>query len=379
MNKCKDYYRSFSIPLQDLRREYAEIKSELDEAYFRVMNSGWFILGDEVAAFEKEFAEFCSVKFAVGLDSGLDALLLTLDAWGVGEGDEVILPANTFIATAHAVSRLGARPVLIDADENNYNLDIAQIENLITERTKVILPVYLYGQIPNMDKIMELAKKYKLKVLSDAAQAHGASYQGRLAGSIGDATAFSFYPIKNLGCFGNGGLLSTNDEALMLKLKTLRNYGAEEKNHYDYIAYNSRLDELQAAFLRVKLKKLSIWNSKRQSLAKLYIDGLSTIDNIILPNASIVDDAWYGFVIRVKANQRDNLQSYLANSGISTNVLYPKPIHLQNCYQYLGYKEGAFPVVEKLSKEILNLPMSPQHSENEIRSVIEKIKEFNRE
>ncbi len=377
MNKCQNYYRSFAIPLQDLRREYAEIKTELDEAYFRVMNSGWFILGDEVSSFESEFAKSCGAKFSVGVDSGLDALLLTLDAWGIGEGDEVILPANTFIATAHAVARLGAKPVFIDVEEASYNLDIKQLESLITEKTKVIIPVYLYGQMPDMHKIMEIARKHKLKVLSDAAQAHGASYHRQIAGSIADATAFSFYPIKNLGCFGNGGLISTDDGELAAKLKVLRNYGAEQKNNYDYIAYNSRLDELQAAFLRVKLKRLDEWNKRRQVLAEIYLSELANLDEITLPQvANVNEHAWYAFIIRVKDNKRNELQEFLAGNGISTNVLYPKPIHLQNCYHPLGYKIGDFPVTETLANEILNLPISPQHSEEEIRMVSYKIREF---
>jgi dTDP-4-amino-4,6-dideoxygalactose transaminase len=365
------------IPYIDFSREYADIAVELDAAYKKVMQKAWFILGEEVANFEKEFAAYSEAKHAVGLASGIDSLILPLDAWGLKTGDEVIVAANTYIATAFAATHLGARPVFVDMNENTYNIDVSKIESAITERTKVIAPTHLYGQMADMDPILELARKYNLKVLEDAAQSHGATYKGRKCGSHGDAVAFSFYPTKNLGCNGDGGMLTANDDKLTDILLHLRNNGSKTKFYYDYIGYNSRLDELQAALLRVKLKKLDAWNQRRRDLAKLYLQKLGDLEEIILPEVpEWSSPVWHVFCIRVLDGRRESLIEHLKNNSIGHNVHYLIPPHLQNCYKSLGYGEGDFPVTERTCKEILSLPLTPYHTEEEILHTVEVIKRF---
>jgi dTDP-4-amino-4,6-dideoxygalactose transaminase len=365
------------VPYIDFTREYKSLEEEFDLAYKRVMNRGHFILGPEVLEFEKAFASYCKTKFAVGVGSGLDALILVLDAWGIGPGDEVILSANTYIATAFAITKLGAKPVVADIDKDTFNIDVSKIEALINPRTKVILPTHLYGQMADMEKICELAKKYNLKVLEDAAQSHGALQNNQICGSHGDATAFSFYPTKNLGAFGDGGAITTNCPILYDKLLHLRNNGSKTKFYYDYIGYNSRLDELQAAFLKIKLKHLDKWNQERQRLSEIYSHELQATQGLVLPTVSPKNQSvWHVYCIRVLNGLRSELVDYLHKSGIGTNVHYPQPLHLQNCYQDLGYKSGDFPLTEQFAGEILSLPLSWYHSEDEIYRVTQTVKEF---
>jgi len=347
---------SVKVPFLDLRAAYLELKDELDEAYCRVMQSGWYILGEEVEAFEREWAAFCGARHCVGVGSGLDALHLALRAMGAGPGDEVIVPSNTYIATWLAVSYAGATPVPVEPDERTYNMDPSRIEPVITEKTKVILPVHLYGQPADMDPINETARRYGLKVLEDAAQAHGARYKGRPCGSLGDAAAWSFYPGKNLGAFGDGGAVTTNDDALAEKVRKLRNYGSHVKYHNLYKGFNSRLDELQAAFLRVKLRKLEEWNEKRRRIAASYLEGLSGLLDLVLPFVpDWAEPVWHLFVVR--SPRRDLLQRYLSERGIETLIHYPIPPHRQPAYREMS--RHCFPVAERVHDEVLSLPMGP--------------------
>jgi dTDP-4-amino-4,6-dideoxygalactose transaminase len=351
------------ISFLDLKVPYLEIKTELDSAYKRVMGSGWYILGKEVSAFEDEFANYCGVKYCVGVANALEALTLTLKAWNVGAADEVIVPSNTYIATWLAVTQAGAKPVPVEPDELTYNIDADKIESAITENTKVILPVHLYGQPADMAKICELSKKYGLKTLEDSAQAHGASYKGRKTGNLGDAAAFSFFPSKNLGTFGDGGAVTTNDFELADKVRTMRNYGSSKKYVNELIGYNSRLDELMAAFLRVKLHYLDEWNSRRKKIAGWYLKTLPrTFPDWVLPTVpEWADPCWHIFVIRT-AN-RDSYQSKLTENGIGTLIHYPIPPHLQKAYEHLRYAQGSYPIAEKMAKEVLSIPMGIHLSE----------------
>ena len=325
----------YSIPFLDLKAGYLELKDELDEAYARVMNSGWYILGSEVEAFETEFAAFCGAAYCIGVGNGLEALHLILRAYEIGPGDEVIVPANTYIATWLAVSQCGARPVPVEPIESTYNIDPDRIEGAITSHTKAIMPVHLYGQTAAMDEINVIAARYGLKVLEDAAQAQGACYQGRRAGSLGDAAGFSFYPGKNLGAFGDGGAVVTSDRGLFDKIRALRNYGSQVKYHNEVKGYNSRLDELQAAFLRVKLGKLDTWNEQRRTLAERYRRGLNP-DYYTLPVVTAgAEPIWHVFVIR--SPKRDRVLTHLRDHGIGGMIHYPVPPHLQPAYAELNY------------------------------------------
>lgn len=352
-----------NIPFLDLKTPYLELKYELDEAYRRVMESGWYILGKEVEAFEDEFAFFCGVKYCVGVSSCLDALHLVLRAWGIGKGDEVIVPANTYIATWLAVTYTGATPVPVEPLEATYNIDPALIEEAITSRTKAILPVHLYGQPAEMDPIREIAARYNLKVLEDAAQAHGAKYKGKRTGGLGDAAGFSFYPGKNLGAFGDGGAVTTNSADLAERIRVLRNYGSKIKYINEAAGFNCRLDELQAAFLRVKLRYLDAWNERRRRLATWYMRTLpETFPNLILPKIpNWAESCWHLFVVRTE--NRDNFQNLLAAHNISTLIHYPIPPHLQKAYKNLGYSVGRYPLSEQISNEVLSLPMGPHLNE----------------
>jgi dTDP-4-amino-4,6-dideoxygalactose transaminase len=346
-----------NISFLDLKAPYPEIKEELDSAYRRVMESGWYILGDEVSEFEHEFANYCGVKFCVGVANGLEALTIALKAWDIGPSDEVIVPSNTYIATWLAVTQVGAKIVPVEPDESTYNLDPDKIESAITEKTKVILPVHLYGQPADMDNICKLSNKYGLKTLEDSAQAHGASYKGKKTGSLGDASGFSFFPSKNLGTFGDGGAVTTNDEELVKKIRILRNYGSSKKYVNELIGYNSRLDELMAAFLRVKLHYLDEWNSRRKKIAEWYLKTLPrTFPDLVLPMVpNWADPCWHLFVIRTAS--RDAFQSKLTENGIGTLIHYPIPPHLQKAYEQLHYTQGAYPIAEKMAKEVLSIPM----------------------
>jgi len=356
------------IPFLDLKAPYRELKDELDAAYRRVMESGWYILGKEVEAFESEFAEYCEVKHCIGVGNGLEALHLILRAYGIGLGDEVIVPANTYIATWLAVSHSGATPVPVEPVESTCNIDPNQIEQAITSKTKAVLVVHLYGQPADMDAINVLAQKHGLKVIEDCAQAHGARYKGKRAGSLGDAAGFSFYPGKNLGALGDGGAVVTNADAIAAKVKILRNYGSQEKYHNEVKGYNSRLDDLQAALLRVKLTKLEEWNKRRRAVASRYLNELAAVQDLILPFVpEWAEPVWHLFVVQHR--QRDSLQKSLSEEGIGTMIHYPIPPHLQPAYADLDLCVGDFPISERIAKEVLSLPMGP-HLDETGRSMI---------
>jgi dTDP-4-amino-4,6-dideoxygalactose transaminase len=360
------------VPYLDFKREYQNLKSEYDKAYFKVMSKGHFILGNEVEMFEQNFAKFCNTSHAIGVASGIDALILTLKAWGIGSGDEVIVPANTYIATAFAATQVGAKPVFVDVEDRYYNLDTSLIEKSITKNTKVIAVTHLFGQMADMRIIMQLADKYNLKVLEDAAQAHGAKQDGLVCGSHGHAIAFSFYPTKNLGAFGDAGCIVTDCFKTADTLRYLRNNGSKTKFHYDHIGYNSRLDELQAAFLNIKLKYLNKWNYSRRILAHLYFKNLVRHPYLVLPETAYLNEhVWHVYNVQVLDGRRDELQNYLLKNGIQTNIHYPEVPHLQPCYQDLGYQLGDMPVAERLAESILSLPLSPFHRTSEIEYVCE--------
>lgn len=363
------------IPFLDLKAINQTLRQELDAAYHRVMRSGWYILGEELEAFEQEFSTYCHAKYCVGVGNGLEALKLILVGYGIGPGDEVIVPANTYIATWLAVSHAGAVPVPVEPDERTYNIDPTLIEAAITEKTKAILVVHLYGQPADMDPINEVAHRYGLKVIEDAAQAHGACYKGRRAGALGDAAGFSFYPGKNLGAIGDGGAIVTSDADLADSVKVLRNYGSREKYHNEVVGYNSRLDPLQAAFLRVKLAYLDEWNQRRKIIADRYLAAFNDRDLITAPSIlESIESSWHLFVIR--HNWRDRLQTFLANKKIQTLVHYPIPPHLSMAYDTFKYKRGNFPVTERISKSILSVPLYPTIPDENIDYICASIKNF---
>jgi dTDP-4-amino-4,6-dideoxygalactose transaminase len=345
------------IPFLDLKAPYLELKEALDEAIQRVVSSGWFIGGPEVERFEADYATYCGVDHAVGLANGLDALHLALRAMEVGAGDEVIVPSNTYIATWLAVVQSGATPVPVEPDEKTYNIDPLLIEAAITSKTKVILPVHLYGQPADLDPILEIARKYGLRVLEDGAQAHGARYKGKRLGGHGDAVAWSFYPGKNLGAMGDAGAVTTHDAELADRIKVLRNYGSRVKYVNEVQGYNSRLDPLQAAILRVKLAYLDEWNARRSMLAAQYQQGL-VASGLVLPTVpEWADPVWHLYVVRHL--NRDGFQKQLESLGVSTLIHYPIPPHLQGAFAGMGYKKGDFPVAERIHNEIVSLPISP--------------------
>ncbi len=359
------------VPFLDFVGPYEELKAELDEAYFRFMRSAWYILGREVEAFEQEFADYCGAQHCVGVGNGLEALHLILRGYGIGAGDEVIVPSNTYIATWLAVSYTGATPVPVEPDPETFNLDPARIEAAITARTKAIMPVHLYGQPADMDPIMELARQRGLKVIEDNAQAQGARYKGRRTGSLGDAAGNSFYPGKNLGALGDAGAVTTNDAALADRIRTLRNYGSKKKYYNECKGYNSRLDELQAALLRVKLKKLDEWNERRRAVAVRYRAGLDGASGLALPFVPVwAEPVWHLFVVRHP--NRDGLQQALTEAGIGTLIHYPVPPHLSGAYADGKWAPGAFPVAEAAANTVLSLPMGPHLREDQATLVVEK-------
>jgi dTDP-4-amino-4,6-dideoxygalactose transaminase len=364
-----------NVPFLDLKAPYAELREEMDAAFRRTAESGWFITGREVEAFESEFAALCGARHCVGVANGLDALHLVLRAMGIGEGDEVIVPSNTYVATWLAVSYAGATPVAVEPDDRTYNLGPARIEEAITPRTKAIMPVHLYGQTADMDAIKEIAAPYGLKVIEDAAQAHGATYKGRPAGSLGDAAGFSFYPGKNLGALGDGGAVTTDDDALADQLRVLRNYGSRVKYYNEVKGFNSRLDELQAALLRVKLPRLAAWNARRKEIAARYLAALEGAPDLTPPFvAPEADPVWHLFVVRHP--RRDELQKHLAERGVNTLIHYPVPPHLQQAYAELGLAPGAYPLAERQAREVLSLPMGPHLSDEEIEHVCSAVWSF---
>lgn len=351
-----------------------ELDNDLKDAFDRVFKRSWYIEGAEDEAFEKAFAEYCGTRYCIGVGNGLDALMLSLRALGIGDGDKVIVPSNTYIATALAVTYVGAMPIFVEPDIKTFNINPKLIESAITEKTKAIIPVHLYGQACDMDPIIAIARKYNLRVIEDCAQAHGATYKGQKVGTFGDLAGFSFYPGKNLGALGDAGAVITNDKELADKIRALGNYGSDYKYHHIYKGYNSRLDEIQAAFLTAKLPHLDCMNTERGRIADRYLKEIKN-PNVELP---IVPDyavpVWHIFGIRCK--ERDALEKHLNENGIGTNKHYPIPMHLQDCYQDLGFKDGDYPIAEEISKTELSIPMYYGMTDEEIQYVIDKVNEF---
>ena len=360
------------IPFLDLGRLHQPIREQLDAAYHRVMDSGWFIMGPELEAFEVEFAQYCEVTHCIGVGNGLEALHLLLRAYGIGSGDEVIVPSNTFIATWLAVTQCGATPVPVEPNIDTHNIDSALIPNAITSRTRAIIPVHLYGQSADMDPINALAAKHGLVVIEDAAQAQGARYKGRRAGSLGHAAATSFYPGKNLGALGDGGAVLTNDDTIADKVRQLRNYGSTMKYQHDLAGYNSRLDEMQAAFLRVKLAALDQWNARRVEIATQYSKLLAGADIELTHVPEYAEPVWHLYVIRSK--QRDALKAHLEQQGVSTVIHYPIPAHHQACFKV--FRHTPLLLADLLATEVLSLPISPAMTEEQITHVANAIKSF---
>ena len=358
----------------DLKKQYHSIKEEIDNAVLGVMESSQFVLGKEVAAFEKEFAQYCHVNQGVAVNSGTSALHLAFLAAGIGAGDEVITVANTFIATVAAIRYTGATPVLVDMDPVSYTMDPEKIEAVITERTKAICPVHLFGQMADMDAIMAIAKKHDLLVIEDAAQAHGAEYKGRRAGSIGHLGCFSFYPGKNLGAYGEGGMVTTNDDEYARTIRMMRDWGAEKKYHHDLVGFNYRMTGIQGAILRVKLRHLEEWTEARRAHAAFYGKMLAGIDVIIPAELPYARHVYHLYVIRTQ--QRDALQKSLGEKKIYTGIHYPIPVHLQKAHADLSYDQGDFPETEKAANEILSLPMFAELQDEEIGIVCDAIKEY---
>lgn len=351
-----------------------ELNDQLRDAFDRVLNRSWYIGGVEDENFEKAFAEYCGSSYCVGVGNGLDALMLALKALGIGEGDEVIVPSNTYIATALAVTYVGAKPVFVEPKIETFNIDPARIEAAITEKTKAIMPVHLYGQACDMDPIMDIAVKYGLKVVEDCAQAHGATYKGRKIGTFGDCAGFSFYPGKNLGALGDAGAAVTNNKELADMIRALGNYGSDYKYHHIYKGNNSRLDEMQAAFLSAKLPLLEKMNEDRRRTADRYLSGMNN-PKVILPKVEKdMVPVWHIFGVRCA--EREALEEHLNKKGIGTNKHYPIPMHLQECYKDLGFKEGDYPIAEEISRTELSLPMYYGMTDEEIDYVINAVNEF---
>ena len=351
-----------------------EIESEVKQKFSEMYDTSIYIQGSEYEKFNEEFAKYCGAKFAIGVGNGLDAIMLLLRAYNIGEGDEVIVPSNTFIATALAVTYVGAKPVFVEPILEEYNINPDLIEEKITSKTKVIIGVHLYGQCCDMDKIKEIAKKHNLIVLEDSAQAHGALYKGKRAGSFADGAAFSFYPGKNLGALGDGGMVVTNNEEIATKVRALCCYGSDYKYHHIYKGVNSRLDEIQAGFLRIKLKHLDKWNENRREIAKRYLSEIHN-DKLILPVVNKNNEhVWHIFAVRCK--DRDALEKYLNEKGIGTNKHYPTPMHLQGAYADLKIPEGALPLAETISKEELSIPMYYGMTDEEVSYVIDALNNF---
>jgi len=362
------------VPFMSLEHVQNELDSELRNAFDRVYKSSHYIIGNEVSAFEKEFAEYCGRKYAVGCNSGLDALMLPLKALGIGTGDEVIVPSNTYIATALAVSYTGAVPVFVEPDIRTYNIDPEKIKEKITDKTKALMIVHLYGQPCDMSAIGKIAEEYNIKIIEDCAQAHGAKYNGKRVGSFGYAAGFSFYPGKNLGAFGDAGAIVSDDDSFINKIKALRNYGSDYKYHHIYKGYNTRLDEIQAAILRVKLPHLYHMNKYRANIARRYFEGIS---NPLIKTPFVIDDVkpvWHIFAVR--CDRRPDLEMYLKDNGIETIKHYPVPIHLQGAYKELNIKEGSLPVAEEISRTELSIPMFYGMTDEQVCYVISKLNQF---
>lgn len=360
------------IKFLDLHKVNEQYRTEIDEGIKKVLDRGWYLLGKEDDSFEYNFAQFCGTKHAIGVANGLDALNLIIKAFGFGVGDEIIVPANTYIASILAISENGCTPILVEPDIETYNINPDSIEEKITKNTKAIMVVHLYGQAVEMEKIWELAKKYDLKVIEDSAQAHGAIYQSKRTGNLGDASGFSFYPGKNLGCLGDGGAITTNDDELAQKIRALRNYGSHVKYQNIYKGFNSRLDEIHAAVLDVKLKGLDKDNARRREISKIYREKIKN-PLISLPKVKNEEGhVWHIFI--AKCEKRDELQKYLTDNGIQTLIHYPIPPHKQEAYK--EWNDMSFPITENIHKEVLSLPISPVMTDEEVQRVIEVINAF---
>lgn len=367
-----------NIPYVSFAPMHNELREAMYEKFSKVYENNYFITGPELEAFEKEFAAYCGVKYAIGCGNGLDALYLILKAFGIGKGDEVIVPSNTFIATALAVSYVGATPVFVEPDEKTYTIDPARIEEKITEKTKAIMAVHLYGRVCEMDEINAIAEKYNLKVIEDAAQAHGATYKGRKTGTLGIAAGFSFYPGKNLGALGDGGIVVTSDEALADKVRMLRCYGSKIKYKHELQGTNSRLDEMQAGFLRVKLPHLDKWNTERNKIANKYLEGIKNpLLTLPLPSDAEHYTVWH--IFPVLCENREKLAAFLEEKGIHTLSHYPIPMHLQGAYQELNIAEGELPLAEKISRCELSIPLYYGMTEEEVQYVIDALNEYSAE
>lgn len=363
------------VPFVDFKPMHDELRNELNNAYNRVIDKNIYIQGEECAAFEREFADYCGAKYCVGVATGLDALYLILKAYGIGVGDEVIVPSNTFIATALAVSYVGAKPVFVEPTLETFNIDVSKIEEKITSKTKAIMPVHLQGRAADMDTINALAKKYNLIVIEDAAQAHGAYYKGKKVGALGDAAGFSFYPGKNLGALGDAGCVVTNNKEIADKVRALGNYGSDYKYHHIYQGTNSRLDEIQSAFLRVKLPHLDRWNEARRKIAEQYFNKIKNpLIALPLQSSKEFTHIYHVFVIRCK--KRNELENYLMGRGIGTVKHYPVPMHLQQAYADLKIPKGALPIAEEISNTVLSLPMFYGMTDEQIDYVTESINNF---
>ena len=361
------------VPFSILERQYKMYQKEYEAKALEILRKGWYILGEETEKFEEEYAKYTGTKYALGIDNGLNALVLAFRALNIGQGDEVIVQGNTFIATVMGITINGATPIFVEPDEY-YNIDIEKIEEKINERTKAICIVHLYGQATRMNKILELCKKYNLKLVEDCAQAHGAEFNGQKIGSFGDIGCFSFYPGKNLGCFGDGGAITTNNEEIYKKIKILRSYGSEKKYHHIEVGYNARLDELQAGLLRIKLSHLSELTDERKEMAEQYLKEIKN-PRVQLPKVrENCSHVWHLFVVRVE--NRDKFQKYLGENGIGTVIHYPIPPHLSKAYENLGYKAGDYPITEEYAKTVISLPLYNGMTKEEIGYVIEKINEY---
>ena len=363
------------IPYLELKPQHQDLRAELNQAFNEVLDSGWFIQGKQLEAFEAEYAAYCGSQYCVGVGNGMDALHLILRAYGIGEGDEVIVPSNTYIASWLAVSYAGATPVAVEPDLATYNIDPAKIAAAITPKTKAIMVVHLYGQLADMDPVIAIAREHGLKVIEDAAQSHGATYKGRVSGGLGDAAAHSFYPGKNLGALGDAGGVTTNDAELAKQLKVLRNYGSQIKYHNEVKGYNSRLDELQAALLRVKLSRLDGWNVQRRALAQQYHEGLKDLPGLVIPFVpEWSEPVWHIYAVRHA--KRDALQKHLQDAGIGSLVHYPIPPHLQPAYAELQLGVGSFPLSEQIHAEELSLPLDPYLAPEDVSRVIAAVRDF---
>lgn len=360
------------IKFLDLHKINERFRNEIDERITQVLDSGWYILGEQVRVFEKNFANFCGVKHCIGCANGLNALNLIIKGFGFTDGDEIIVPANTYIASILAISQNGCKPILVEPDINTYNINPDLIEQKITDKTKAIMVVHLYGQAVEMEKIWDIAKRYNLKIIEDSAQSHGAIYKGKRAGNLGDASGFSFYPGKNLGCMGDGGCVTTSDDELAYRIRAIANYGSDYKYHHIFKGTNSRLDEIQAAVLDIKLKHLDEDNDRRREIAKFYRENIKN-PNIILPQLKEEENhVWHIFAVRI--NDRDRLKKYLEGNGIETNIHYPTAPHKQECYK--EWHHLSFPVSEKIHKEILSLPISPVLTNEEVTKIVKVINDY---